>query len=134
MILIDANIFMYAAGASHMYKAASLKFLHDVARMEYKCCLNAEVLQEILHRYRSIGRWKDGKEVYQLAIQIVPLVQPVTAEILEKTVELMDLYPDLMARDCLHVAHCLVRDLEAICSFDIDFDSVREIRRMEPQL
>ncbi len=32
MILIDANIFMYAAGAEHPYKEPSRKFLERVAR------------------------------------------------------------------------------------------------------
>ena len=56
MILVDANVFMYAAGAPHKHKLASVNFLHDAARLRHECCLNAEVLQEILHRYQSIGR------------------------------------------------------------------------------
>ena len=134
MILVDANVFMYAAGASHRFKVPSIKFLHEAARLEYVCCMNSEVLQEILHRYRSINRWEEGREVYRLAKRIVPTVEPVTAEILDKTVELMDAYPELMARDCLHAAHCLVSGLEAICSFDTDFDRIREIRRIDPSM
>ena len=134
MILVDTNIFMYAAGAVHKYKLPSLEFLHNVARLEHECCINTEVLQEILHRYRSIGRWEDGKEVYSLTKKIVPLVQPVTAEIMDKTVELMNVYPTLMARDCLHAAHCILSDLDGICSFDKDFDFVAEARRIEPPL
>jgi len=125
---------MYAAGAPHKFKMPSLKFLHDVARLEYDCCTNAEILQEVLHRYRSIGRWEEGKEVYFLARKIVPNVQSITAEITDKAVDLMDKYPDLLARDCLHVAHCLLSELEGICSFDKDFDEVEEIKRIEPSL
>ena len=123
---------MYAAGVSHMYKTPSVKFLQDAARQEYSCCVNAEILQEILHRYRSINRWDEGREVFYLARKIVPVVEPVTEEILTRTVELMDAYPSLMARDCLHAAHCLIRGLEGICSFDTDFDSIEGIRRIEP--
>ena len=134
MILVDANVFMYAAGAPHKHKLASVNFLHDAARLRHECCLNAEVLQEILHRYQSIGRWEDGKEVYHLAKKIVPIVEPVTIEIVEKTRELMDAYPGLMARDCLHAAHCILFDLEGICSFDGDFDSISELHRIVPQI
>ena len=56
----------------------------------------------------------------------------ITEELSTKTVELMDAYPSLMARDCLHAAHCLIRGLEGICSFDTDFDSIEGIRRIEP--
>ncbi len=132
MILVDANVFMYAAGVPHRFKVPSVKFLHDAARLEYACCVNTEVLQEILHRYRSINRWEEGREVYRLAKRIVPTVEPITAEILDKTVKLMNAYPELMARGCLHAAHCLVAGLEGICSFDTDFDRISEIKRIEP--
>jgi len=133
VILVDTNIFMYAAGAPHEFKLPSLSFLHDVARLEHECCVNAEILLEILHRYRSIGRWEDGREVYHQAKKIVPTVEPITADFLDKTVELMDAYPQLMARDCLHAAHCLIADLEGICSFDTDFDIIEGLRRIEPR-
>ncbi len=132
MILVDANIFMYAAGAPHDYKLPSLKFLHDATRTEQVCCINAEILQEILHRYRAIDRWEEGREVYHLAKKIVPTVEPIGGEILDKTVVLMDTYPHLMARDCIHIAHCILADLEGICSFDQDFDTVPDVRRIEP--
>lgn len=123
---------MYAAGAPHKFKDSSVRYLHDVARLKYSCCVNAEILQEILHRYRAIGRWKDGRDVFSLARKIVPTVEPITAEILDKTFELMGNYPQLMARDCLHAAHCILAGLEGICSFDADFDLINEIRRIEP--
>lgn len=132
MILVDANIFMYAAGTSHRFKVPSVTFLHDAARLEYDCCVNTEILQEILHRYRSINRWEEGREVYRLAKKIVPTVESITSDILDRAVELMDAYPELMARDCLHAAHCLAAGLEGICSFDTDFDRISEIKRIEP--
>jgi predicted nucleic acid-binding protein len=53
MILVDANVFMYAAGAEHPHKAPSRIFLEKVAGGEIEAALDAEVLQEILHRYRA---------------------------------------------------------------------------------
>jgi len=132
VILVDANIFMYAAGASHPNKTPSLRFLHEAARMEHHCCINTEVLQEILHRFRAIDRWEDGREVYSLAKKIVPAVEQITPEMMDETVRLMNAYPALMARDCLHAAHCILGGLDGICSFDTDFDAIAEIRRIEP--
>ena len=90
------------------------------------------MLQEILHRYRAIGRWDEGREVYGLVCTIIPIVEPVTREILNKTAELMDRYDQLMARDCLHTAHCMLSNIDGICTFDRDFDVVTEISRVEP--
>ena len=66
MILPDANILMYAAGAEDPHKAPSLAMLDRVATGDVDAAIDAGVLQEILHRYRAIGRWKDGRRVYNL--------------------------------------------------------------------
>lgn len=50
MILVDTNILMYAAGASHPCKAPSLRLLERVARGDVEAAIHAETLQEILHR------------------------------------------------------------------------------------
>ena len=90
MILLDANIIMYAAGAPHPHKAPSVTFLERVARGDIEAALDAEVLQEILHRYRAIGRWKDGRRAYDLARRTVVTVLPITAEITDQARAIMD--------------------------------------------
>ena len=61
-----------------------------MARGEVAAFTDAEVLQEILHRYRSIGRWGNGRAVYDLTRRIVPWVAPVTAEVLDATRALLE--------------------------------------------
>lgn len=132
MILIDANILMYAAGAAHPYKAPSARLLERVARGDVEAVIDAETLQEILHRYRAIRRWEDGRQVYDLARQLFPNVVPISAEVMDRARELLDAYPSLMARDALHAAVVLHESLEAICSYDRDFDGIVGLRRTEP--
>ena len=133
MILVDSNVLMYAAGVDHPYKAASVGFLESVAEGRIEAIVDAEVLQEILHRYRALNRWTDGRRVFDLARRIFPIVIPITSEILDRTRRLLDEYKDLMARDALHAAVVEIHSLEAICSYDRDFDRVRTIRRTEPR-
>lgn len=132
MILVDSNILMYAGGASHPNKGPSIALLESIAKGEVDGVIDAEVLQEILHRYRSIGRWKDGSKVYDLTRKIIPLVFPITVEILDRARALLGKYPKLMARDALHAAVCIGNDVQTICSYDRDFDDVEEIKRTEP--
>lgn len=132
MILVDSNILMYAAGAPHRHKAESVAFLQRIANGQVEAVLDAEVLQEILHRYRAIGRWDNGRRVFDLARRIIPAVVPVTAEILDRARALLDSYSALMARDALHAAVCQEAGLEAICSYDRDFDRIRGLKRREP--
>jgi predicted nucleic acid-binding protein len=123
---------MYAGGASHPNKGPSIALLESIAKGEVDGVIDAEVLQEILHRYRSIGRWKDGSKVYDLTRKIIPLVFPITVEILDRARALLGKYPKLMARDALHAAVCIGNDVQTICSYDRDFDDVEEIKRTEP--
>jgi hypothetical protein len=134
LILIDANIFMYAAGAEHPHKAPSVALLRRVALGETEAAVDAEVLQEILHRYRAIRRWQDGRQVYALARRIVPLVLAITDQIVDRARDLLDEDPRLSARDALHAAVALDRDIDAICSYDRDLDQVVGLRRIEPAL
>ena len=132
MILIDANIFMYAAGAAHSHKAPSVDFLRRVALGEIDAAVDAEVLQEILHRYRAIRRWQDGRQVYALARRVVPLVVAITDEVVDRARDLLDDDPRLGARDALHAAVVLVRGMDAVCSYDRDLDKIVGLERVEP--
>lgn len=132
MFLIDTNIIMYAAGAQHPNKQPSVRLLERVARGEIEAAIDTETLQEILHRYRAINRWNDGKTVYDLARQIFHVVLPVSVESLDQARQLLDYHPKLMARDVLHAAIVLHERLEGIYSFDKDFDGVSGVRRLTP--
>lgn len=132
MILIDANVFMYAAGKAHAHKAASWRFLQKAACGACDVAVDAEVLQEILYRYRSIGRWEDGRRVYDLVRTIVPAIVPIGAEVLDIARALLDRHAGLGARDALHAAVCLRLGVPDFCSFDTDFDGIQGVRRIEP--
>lgn len=132
MILVDTNLFMYAAGADHPNKAPAARFLERVASDEVEAAIDAETLQEILHRYRAIRRWQDGRRVYDLARTLVPVVFPVTAAVLDEARELLDRHPALMARDALHATVAMTHTGGAICSFDDDFDEIAGVRRTQP--
>jgi predicted nucleic acid-binding protein len=59
-------------------------------------------------------------------------VIPIGVEILDRARALLDDHAGLVARDALHAAVVLELGLEAICSFDKDFDAVDGLRRVEP--
>jgi predicted nucleic acid-binding protein len=132
MMLVDSNVIMYAAGAAHPNKAPSVAFLDRVARAEIDAAIDAEVLQEILHRYRAIQRWSEGRTVYDLARRLFPLVFPVSAQVLDAARSLLDRTERLTARDALHAAVVQLHELTSICSYDRDFDSVSGVIRVEP--
>ena len=132
MILVDSNILMYAAGSEHPCKQPSVAWLERVASGEIEATVDAEVLQEILHRYRALRRWSEGRRVYDLTRTIFPVVLPIDSDVLDRARSTMDLHSGLMARDALHAAVVELHDLDGICSYDQDFDILEGLRRIQP--
>lgn len=95
--------------------------------------VDAEALQEVLHRYRSTGRWKEGRGVYDRARILFPLVIPITAEILDESRTLLESHAAPSARDALHAAVVRIRGLQEIVSYDRDFDGIEGVNRSEPE-
>jgi uncharacterized protein len=130
--LVDSNVFMYAAGREHPLKKRAAAFLERVALGSVDAAIDAEVLQEILHRYRALGRWVEGRLVYDTARMVFPEVLPVTAEVTDRARRLLDGISGLMARDAVHAAVVQVYGLDSIASFDRDFDKIKGFRQIEP--
>lgn len=134
MKLIDANIFMYAAGKEHPNKRASLKFLSSLAspKIGRGYCTNAEVVQEIFHRYQSINRFAVATTILETILALQIEILPIEYEDLIYCHKLMKGSKGLSARDAIHAAVIERRQVEAIVSFDKDFDKITEIKRIEP--
>ncbi|MFN7921127.1 MAG: type II toxin-antitoxin system VapC family toxin [Bryobacteraceae bacterium] len=130
MILTDANILMYAAGAEHLNKAPSVAFLNRVAAGEVAATIDAEVFQEVLHRYRALHRWADGQRVFDLARKLFPEVLAITGEVMDEARHILAADATLTARDAVHAAVVIVYRLEGICSFDADFDRIAGCPRL----
>jgi predicted nucleic acid-binding protein len=73
-VLVDANVPMYAVGTAHPLKRPCVDFLNAVARGEIVALTDAEVLQEILHRYSALGQRGRAIQVVQLFVKVVPVV------------------------------------------------------------
>lgn len=56
MIFIDSNIPMYLVGSEHPHKVDSRQMLERCIADNERMVTDAEVFQEILHRYAAIGR------------------------------------------------------------------------------
>ena len=133
MILVDSNILMYATGGDHPHKAPSIRFLSQVAEGAVDAAIDAELLQEVLHRYTSLNRGSDGYHVYARARILFPEVLPVTAAVMDAAKDLIGRITPLTARDAVHAAVCQVYELDGICSYDTDFDRIPGIHRITPR-
>ena len=73
--------------------------------------MDAEVLQEILHRYTSLRRTADRAIVYETAREVFDVVIPITAPVMEGAYGLLRRYARLSARDAVHAAVVAARTM-----------------------
>ena len=66
------------AGREHPHRASSQRFLEAARAGELEICTSTEVLQEILYRYSALRRLDLAGGVYDLFVQLCPVVLPVT--------------------------------------------------------
>ncbi len=94
MILIDANVFMYAAGRESPYRVPCQRFLDRIVAGEgHAACTDTEVLQEILHRYRALELPAVAFQIFDAVTQLGLPILAVTEHSLREARQLLEDYP-----------------------------------------
>ena len=130
MILVDSNVPMYLVGAAHPHKTDAQRLLERFAMDHRRLVSDAEVLQEILHRYVAVGRRDAIQPAFEALLSTVDDVLPVTVETLKRARDVVLGTATLSARDAIHVAVMQQHGVEEIFSFDRGFDDVPGIKRL----
>ena len=130
MILLDSNVPMYLVGAEHPHKVDARRLLERVIAENRRLVTDAEVLQEILHRYVAINRRDAIQPCFNVVLEIVDEVVPVTLETMSAAREIVIGHPDLTARDAVHLAVMREHGIETILSFDRHFDGIPGVTRL----
>ena len=84
MILIDSNIPMYVIGSAGPQKTATLRLLEKFLSERQRLVTDAEVFQEILHRYSSVNRRHDIQPAFDALLNVVDEVLPVDRAVAER--------------------------------------------------
>jgi predicted nucleic acid-binding protein len=130
VILVDSNIPMYLVGAPHAHKSDARRLLEKVVSERQSLVTDAEVLQEILHRYVAIDRRDAIQPAFDALIGIVDQVLAVDRSIAERAKQIVLGYRQLSARDAVHIAVMEHNGIEQIMTFDSGFDSFPGITRL----
>jgi uncharacterized protein len=132
-IFLDVNIPMYAAGAPHPLREPCIEALRIVAARPREFWTDAEVLQEILHRYQATNRWPLGGLIFQKFAELMrDRIESVTATDVVLAAQLAGRLARLGARDLLHLAVMQRVGADTIVSADRGFDRAPGIRRLDP--
>lgn len=130
MILVDSNVPMYLVGAPHPHKADAQRALASLITQGERLVTDAEVLQEILHRYVAIDRRDAVQPAFDAVLGVVDDVLAITRKDAERAREIVLGSPRLSARDAIHVAIMEHHGISRILSFDSGFDRVPGVTRL----
>lgn len=122
---------MYVAGREHRNREPARRFLERVREGTVEACTSTEVLQEILYRYSALERLDLAREVYDVFVEVCPVVLSVTLADTDRARDLLCGTAGISARDAVHAAVMLNNEVEWIATFDAGFDGLAGIRRLK---
>jgi len=130
MIFVDSNIPMYLVGAPHPHKDDARRLLERSVAERTPLVTDAEVFQEILHRYVAIDRRDAIKPSFAVLLDLVDEVYPIQLSDAERARDLVLSKRKLSARDAIHVAVMERNGIKRILSFDAGFDGISGLARV----
>jgi predicted nucleic acid-binding protein len=130
VILVDSNIPMYLVGAPHPHKADAQRLVEGLIASRERMVTDAEVLQEILHRYVAIDRRDAIQPALDAILGVVDEVLSVDLAAVERAKQIVLGYRQLSARDAVHLSIMEQNGISQILSFDSGFDGFPGITRI----
>jgi len=121
---------MFLVGAPHPHKTDARRWLEELVSGGERLVTDAEVLQEILHRYVSINRPDAIQPAFNALLGVVDEVFAVDLAAVERAKEIVLGHKGLSARDAVHLAVMQVQGIKRILSFDQGFDGFPGITRL----
>ena len=130
MIFVDSNIPMYLVGSNDAFRSRVETLLEIATVAGETLVTDAEVYQEVLHRYHHTARTAAIGPAFELLHDLVDETYPIELDDVERARRLLSTTPRLSARDAVHVAVMQGRDVGRIMSFDTGFDGIPGIVRL----
>jgi predicted nucleic acid-binding protein len=131
MIYVDSNVPMYLVGAEHPHKQRVIELTPQLLAAREDLVTSAETFQEIIHRYRALRDREHLNAAYEALEALVSDLADVTKDDVDHARMLSGQYPELSARDCLHVAVMRRIGCPTVWSYDRGYSAVAAIQRIE---
>jgi predicted nucleic acid-binding protein len=130
MIFVDSNVPMYLVGADHPHKVDARRLLERLVADGERLVTDAEVFQEILHRFVALHRRDAIQPTFDVLRDVVDEVYSIHDGDVEKAKTIVLGKRRLSARDAIHVAVMEREGVRRILTFDAGFDGVPGIERL----
>lgn len=127
-VFLDANIPMYLVGAAHPNRERARAVLDELVIGRTRLVTDAEVYQEVLHRYAAIRRPEAIDPALRVLDGLVDEVFPITRSEIGTAAALVK--GGAGARNAIHVAVMRAHGVTRILTFDHGFDHFGELSRL----
>jgi len=138
LIFIASNIIIYVANipsiAPELQESCKTILIAGAMR-EIKLITDCFVLEEIFYTCQKRGYRKEGEKILDKIQDFVDIIFPIDLEDIYTMKKIFRDSPDRKtpeAGDFLHAAVMINHNLKTICSYDRDFDRIKEIKRIDP--
>ncbi|MDQ5856735.1 MAG: type II toxin-antitoxin system VapC family toxin [Acidobacteriota bacterium] len=121
---------MYLVGAPHPHKAEAQRLLDRCTANDERLVTDAEVFQEILHRFVAIRRRDAIQPAFDALLTIADDVFAVDLRVVERAKTIVLGNEHLSSRDAVHLAVMQRERVERILSFDRGFDGIPGVERI----
>lgn len=109
---------MYLVGAAHPHKIDARRILEEQVMEGERLVTDAEVFQEILHRYVAIDRRDAIQPAFEVLSRTADEVYPVQYVDVERAKDILQGYTALSARGAVHLAVMERYGVSTIITFD----------------
>jgi predicted nucleic acid-binding protein len=121
---------MYLLGSDHPHKADARILIERLIAAGQRLVTDAEVMQEIIHRYVAIRKREIIAPAFRLMLDLVDEVFPVEQSNVIRASQIAGMPAQVSARDAVHIAVMEQRGVTSILTFDKDFDRWPGLRRV----
>lgn len=121
---------MYLVGAAHPHKTDSQILLERLIAAGERLVTDAEVLQEVLHRYTAINKREAIEPAFRVILHVVDEVFAIEKRDVLRAGEIVRNRLPMSSRDALHIAVMERNEIQSMLSFDADFDRWPGLKRI----
>lgn len=121
---------MYLVGRDPSRKVATQSAVEKLLNDRQRMVTDAEVLQEILHRYLSIKRPDAIQPAFDTLLSLADEVLSIDRLVITRAKQIVLSYHRFSARDAVHLAVMQQHGIGQILTFDTGFDGFPGITRL----
>lgn len=117
-IYLDTNVFLSAVEPIDPFHNQAQELLKQIELQSITATTSTETFQEIVHVAKKQQRLDTGIKLCRILLKLIPQPLAIDTQVIHEFLDFIDRKSKLDARDCLHIAVCLVNKIPLLVTED----------------